>query len=532
VAKASAPSSGMGSPSRRAADTLIIAIGFAALAVEAYALAGRAPDLFLMRGLGARSIALVAVSETAFLGAVWFARRRRGRGSRATMTLAAACVGASIAAMGVMLRHPLTGAFEFPHRDWELAVTRAALWGTALLFMLLWCWQGVSDAVATGRAQGARGWRLAGTLARIGWRRARGPAANLALSAAAILLTLVLFEGAVRLMLGVPFFAFENPLTARLGPLASAVSRYDSLLGWVHADNQDSGPEGAFSTGEHGVRMNGPMIAPVPHHAILAVGDSFTAGSGVDNAHSWPAQLEVLLGEPVVNAATGGWGADQIVLRAESLIPVFEPREIVVSFLAEDIVRASYETFGGGKKPYFTVANGALVPHNIPVPLFTGRASDRGWWRRIVGYSQLAIYTMRATGSYERWAGAESNQISTDVAEVSCLLLKRLKLEADARHIPLNFVLQYDGSSIAALDSEPAYATRVMACAQRLGIATMNTWPTLREIQRRDPAALTRLYDMNERPGSFGHMTAAGNALIARLVAETLRSNGSEGGRR
>jgi hypothetical protein len=505
---------------RRGLDGLTLAVGLLALAVHAYVLTGRGFDLYLMRGLGPRSIAIVAASELAFLGAVWSAMRL-ARASRGRATLAAACAVMSIAAIGVMLRHPLTGAFEFRHHDRELQVTQAGLVGTAALLVLLWRWNRIVDAVAHCRANGETGWRLALTLGRLAASRARGPAANLALSAATILITLIFLEGAARLLQGVPLLSSANFLSPSAGPFALGVNRYDPVLGWVHAANQTLGTPAAFSTGEQGVRMNGPTIVPVARHAILAVGDSFTAGSAVDNAHTWPAQLEAALNAPVVNAAAGGWGSDQIVLRAESLIPIFEPREIIVSFLASDIVRAAYATFGGGAKPYFTVEAGGLVPHNIPVPHRLETEGGRRW-RHLLGYSRLARYVIQATGGYESWA-ADAILVSTDFPEVSCLLLERLKAKVDLARIPLTFILQYDGNSVVDLKAEPADVIKVVTCAQQAGFTVVDTWQTLRAIYGRDPAELARLYDMTERPGQFGHMSAAGNALIAGLLADALK---------
>src|SRR5207253_1584360 len=149
----------------------------------------------------------------------------------------------------------------------------------------------------------------------------------------------------------------------------------------------------------------------------------------------------------------GGWGSDQIVLRAESLISVLEPKAIILSFLADDILRAGNETYGGGNKPYFTVRDGALVAHNIPVPRFAGSAHEIGWLRRVFGYFELVAYVMQATGQYEWWFGDIYRRVATDPAEVSCLLLQRLKTQTDARHIQLYFIMQYATNLLVPLDA-------------------------------------------------------------------------------
>ena len=518
-----------GSITRRL-DGLALPIGMIGLLVAGYALTGRAPDLFLMRGLGPRSLAIVAASEAAFLWALWRVVARAAHASRAPRRLAIFGAGASMVAIGVLLRHPLTGAFEFPHRDWELAATRAGLFSGALSFAAVWCWVGVARAITTGVPRDATGPELLRSIARLGWQRACGPVANLTLSLVAILSTLIVLEAATRLMEGAPLLSTTDLLAPPPDPLArSSLVRYDALLGWVQADDQRPDPGGTFSTGEYGVRMNSRAIAPVPRHAILAVGDSFTAGSGVSNWETWPAQLEATLGEPVVNAASGGWAADQIVLRAETLIAPLEPREIIVSFLADDILRAAYATYGGGSKPYFTTDGHVLVSHNVPVPRDADRSDSGGWLRALLGRSHLAVYVIRVSGNYERWTGGGYREIVTNVVDVSCLLLERLKGETDAKRIALHFVMQHGGDSVAGPDDEPVYARRVLACARQTGINTTDTWQPLRAFQRRDPAAFKTLYNMNERPGWYGHMTARGNALIAQIVAGAVEARPTRG---
>jgi len=90
---------------------------------------------------------------------------------------------------------------------------------------------------------------------------------------------------------------------------------------------------------EHGTRSNGSEPAQAEQPLTLAVGDSFAFGDGVDDEDSWPAILERLSGQRVVNAAVPGFGLDQAVLRAEQLAPVYTPETIIVSFIPHDVLR-------------------------------------------------------------------------------------------------------------------------------------------------------------------------------------------------
>ncbi|MGE3521017.1 MAG: hypothetical protein AB7J63_18905, partial [Vicinamibacterales bacterium] len=146
--------------------------------------------------------------------------------------------------------------------------------------------------------------------------------------AASVAVALFALEAGVRLWDGVALFSGENFVAKRIDLVRANTGPavHDELLGWRLRDNFGSG---GFMTGELGIRMNENAVRPLPRGAILAVGDSFTAGSEVDNAESYPAHLEDLLGTPVLNAGSGGWGVDQMVLQSEKLIPVLEPTTLI-----------------------------------------------------------------------------------------------------------------------------------------------------------------------------------------------------------
>ncbi|MBI3514657.1 MAG: hypothetical protein HY060_11430, partial [Proteobacteria bacterium] len=143
---------GTGRP-RPLTAALLFWTGILALFAEGYALAGRPPDPNSMRGIGPISIAGILASEAVFVAVVVYATVRRGRLASDAAVLALACLTASVAALAIVLRHPLSGAYEFPHREWELDATRTLLLGAALLLAVLWRWQRVRDA-----ADDARGW--------------------------------------------------------------------------------------------------------------------------------------------------------------------------------------------------------------------------------------------------------------------------------------------------------------------------------------------------------------------------------------
>ena len=203
----------------------------------------------------------------------------------------------------------------------------------------------------------------------VGW------VAKLALLLSALILALLAGEVATRCIFGVPLASTENWIVRRTSLLRiHLMNDYDPLLGWVLKPGLFTGPETGgkdlFASGDFGVRMNQHKILPVPKGGILTSGDSFAAGSEVSDAETWPAHLERLAQIPVINAGTGAWGADQIILRVESLLEPLQPRAVVVSFMVDDIQRTKYRIYGGGNKPWFQVVDGKLIHNNFPVPVF------------------------------------------------------------------------------------------------------------------------------------------------------------------
>lgn len=364
----------------------------------------------------------------------------------------------------------------------------------------------------------------------LGWFGPPGSrfAKNAGLVAASIFVGLLCIELVVRLIDGVPLWPPRNLVAERAALLTvQSLNEYHPVLGWVLKPNIAIGagdPDGSFTTGEYGARMNSAEIRPLPRGAILAVGDSFTAGSEVGDRHSWPAHLERLLGEPVVNAATGGWAADQIVLRAEELIVRLDPHTVIVSFLFDDVARAGYRVYGGGNKPYFTIENGRLVVHNQPVPVFTGKPDEVGF--SPLGYVHLASWTLERLGFGDWWRRQNTSYVraDNDPLAVSCLLLRRLKRETDRRGMSLLFVVQHFGDDRFAAYGPPELGTSVAACAREHGIDTLGTWEALAEINRADLGRYRRLFVMHDEGRLYGHMSSQGNAFIARLIAEKLRA--------
>jgi hypothetical protein len=336
-----------------------------------------------------------------------------------------------------------------------------------------------------------------------------------------IAVTLIAAEAAFRMAASQPVLAWVNfreraPNRAPFGPLI-----YDPDLGWV--------PRPWFTgqrvrTLAHGIRQNG-SDTELRRDGVLAVGNSFTAGSEVDNHESWPAALEREIGQPVLNAGVGGYGTDQIVMRAEQLLPIVRPRVLLAAVMPNDIQRSGYAS-SGRSKPYYTVEDGSLVRHHAPVPrddrTFIAFDSLSQTGKRIGGYS-FAIHQIMSTYASDAWFSAGPRtftRVANDPVAVTCRLLQRLKLSTDALGIRIVLLMQYGGAAIQSWSAPSDDAAQVTACARAIGIQLVDEFDSLKAVYRANPEALKSYYVMAD--ANYGHMSARGNRHIATLIADAL----------
>jgi hypothetical protein len=346
---------------------------------------------------------------------------------------------------------------------------------------------------------------------------------NLALLVISLAVSFLLVEVAYRVATGLPVFKLTDwrmnqVVLKRIGDRAIV----DPVLGWTLTpwiDRDD------FKTMDHGIRTNFGETR-IRTGAVLAVGDSFTEGWDVGDSESWPAYLEGLIRKPVVNGAVFGYGTDQIVLRAEQLLPIVKPKVLLVGFLEYDIFRAAHSDFGG-PKPYFTLPKGRLEFHP-PKPLDDGHKSGllskaADTLREALGYSAVAdILLKRLAPSY--WlAGSQImyRKVDIDAAAVTCALLDRLKTRADADGIRMLLFMQYNEYIILGGDVSSENARRVVACAGAMGIQVVDQFAPLRAIVNADRARIRDYYFADYHEG-FGHMTPKGNQHAAHMLARAL----------
>ena len=127
----------------------------------------------------------------------------------------------------------------------------------------------------------------------------------------------------------------------------------DALAGYRYAPHLDvrlSGhPDFSCRVRTNGRGLRTPFErGPVD---VIALGDSFTFGYGVDEAETWPARLAELTGWSVANLGVSGYGpqSELALLRSEG--PALPPRLLLWQFFANDLEDASLFALAAVRRP-------------------------------------------------------------------------------------------------------------------------------------------------------------------------------------
>ncbi|HET7294237.1 MAG TPA: SGNH/GDSL hydrolase family protein [Vicinamibacteria bacterium] len=214
-------------------------------------------------------------------------------------------------------------------------------------------------------------------------RAAHLAAVNLLVLAAALLAT----EGALRLF-GVHFPAIPRVV------FGSVLWRHDPVTGWSHVPGSQGRVDLGGPDSGH-VRINslgfrGREVAPRKGPGVvrvLALGDSFVFGIGVDEEHTFTSRLESrlrdLTGQPheVVNMGVAGYSTDQELLLFRERGLALSP-DVVLLVVCDNDFEGNAQSFMYLRyyKPYFTIAaDGSLLAGNLPVPRLTAGQRARAW---------------------------------------------------------------------------------------------------------------------------------------------------------
>ena len=344
-------------------------------------------------------------------------------------------------------------------------------------------------------------------------------ASRLVLACALAPLSFVALDLGYRAQSHRPVLALDDWRAARIERLTFGDrGRFDPVLGWAPREEYQSAD---FNTLDLGIRRNFDEDE-VRTGGVLAVGDVFTEGGAeVADGETWPARVERMTGEPVLNAGVAGYAADQIVLRAEQLLLRVRPSTLVVGLFEETIARTGHSSFGTSK-PYYTLENGQLAYH---APRRAGPDARSGWRagvRDALGRSAVAdaVMSRLAPGYWHGKAGEGVFQtVGNDPVGVTCALLERVAKRAAQDGIRVLLFLQHARKTVFERTEPGEDMKKVATCAAPAGIEVIDQFEALRSVTVANPGALNDLY----LPGDgYGQMTSTGNWHAADLVARAL----------
>jgi len=333
------------------------------------------------------------------------------------------------------------------------------------------------------------------------------------------LATLALLEIALRIWRGGLFD--PTPPAPQVSLVDDYPAIWDARLGFAPRPNTKGrrNPWGKLVTLDaDGLRSNGTQPKP-SGPTVLAIGDSFTFGDEVDDGETWPAALERRIGRRVVNGGGFGYGLDQMVLRAETLLSGGDFESLIVSVIPDDVLRCEY-AYRFGHKPYFELEAERLVLRNVPVPRPEVSAPGENGLRRVLRRSylgELVVHRLDPIG----WLIRGNVRVHREGTLVARALVDRLADDAERLGLRLLLVAAWHpGARVEPL--APA-----LARAGERSVPVLRLEPVLRrEIEARGD--WSDLFIVSERGGRrrSGHMTGLGNGIVATAIAERLRALG------
>ncbi|NOT30308.1 MAG: SGNH/GDSL hydrolase family protein [Planctomycetes bacterium] len=353
-----------------------------------------------------------------------------------------------------------------------------------------------------------------------------------------------------------PFGARTHPnqlaTLEKMGAEPAGNWAFDRELGWNWRPSSVS-EDGRYrinALGARGPREYGP--APLAGtRRVLTFGDSFTFCDEVGAEDSFQAQLEALeSGLEVLNFGVSGYGTDQAWLRYRRVGRGLGAEVVCIGLMLENIgrnvnrYRPLWATRTGVcvTKPRFVLDAGG-APVLVPQPYATRaellaaildgsvleHVAEHEYWlgRPTVPSGKLSAFVRLSAGylAYrERTPARLWREPAGEPFRVTLALLEHFQREvlADgARLAPVLVFPAKEDLTRYALTGRP-YWLELYAELERRGLPFLDLIEPLVERARAEPGehGVQRLYE-------GGHLSALGNAVVARALGEWLRAHGA-----
>jgi len=346
---------------------------------------------------------------------------------------------------------------------------------------------------------------------------------------------------------GIPLLPHRpTPDAVREWEARTATSTYvtsDRDLGWSLAPN-GSTPDGLYESNAQTARAPRDVVyatdPPPGKVRVVAVGDSFTHGDRVGFAETWLQRLAALRAElETVNFGVPGYGTDQAVLRWRRDASRLRADLAILGIWPEDLCRnlnliRYFLQPGGGfaQKPRFLeteqglrvigqpVLEGDALLRAVTEPLAEPLLAHDRWLIAddVTSHAYQRLAFARVAGTlvdlYERRASREKIYSAEDPSGIAVTVAmasqwSREVAATGAAPVVVLIPMRELVERYAAEDSFP-----LLPALRAAGVESIDLFPPMATVVRERGAACCFLPD--------GHLSAEGNDLVARWLAERL----------
>jgi lysophospholipase L1-like esterase len=282
---------------------------------------------------------------------------------------------------------------------------------------------------------------------------------------------------------------------------------HDPQLGWrnkrsfaVRSEPPGLGRAFEVKLTSSGMRGEREVAAP----AVVALGDSFTFGWGVDGKDAWPAVLDRALAPraEVANAGVCGFGVDQMRLLLDELLER-KPRVVLLSVIADDLRRATRASFAvtGVPKPLFVLGDdGSLTLTHVPVPkLGPGDATSK-----VDAEGSHVIWAIRDAWRRASVALSKDPEAQDERWTLGHALIVDCAKAARAKGARLAVALVPTEGGLATGDG----CRRLMTGLEAEGIPFLDLYPAFEARRAKDPGAKL-FFAADPHPSEEGHAIIA-----------------------
>lgn len=321
------------------------------------------------------------------------------------------------------------------------------------------------------------------------------------------------------------------------------VIQYHLTIGHLFVPNLNAripSPTGGYfvRTNQQGFRSDWDFVPErggSPRIAFL--GDSFTAGDGVENHQRFTEQVGAALGAEVYNFAVSGTGTDQQLLIYEKFASQIEADLIVFCANVVNIDRnllshrESVDRTTGNHvlvpKPYFSLEDGSLVLHHNPVPLqrpladTTEASGKRNALKRIYNHPQMApvraLYRKSGLrGKIKQAANLQPYPDYADERSQGWQLMQALLQRFIAKAAPTPVMIVPVPSYAFYRDGvEPIYQPRFESLAGD-GVEVIDITTPMRRLPRHEIEQLTFDHDIH-------HLSPFGHERFAEMLTHEIK---------